>query len=405
MTTLKSLEKNRNFEFLYLCILLIISRMRDDIDKFNENLTRMASNKSIYTGNINSQSSPSRKLEYNLDIKKLKSNNLANTNAYFDQNNINNSKNSNVKSETINNYHSYYNLPKEANGIEIKNTDNNNLVNPRELLNKFSYESSKTLAIGEIRNKEKTFDFSFTNLNQNKTANTNDANFKNESFQILLNSNNSKTNSNNLNNQTVSNHLLNGYININRVTPNINTPLNQFSKVSSIPERSYTQNSQAVTSIEDENIKYLDKNNLKKENFERIGFRNSEILNPVYSTNNKNEKIILGKNQIRDLQIDISNGPKLSQEDLYMKEKERENSNYFNKKFVNNNNLLKKPNRNILLINLRKEKEKDIDRESIFSMKNAKNFDNNKSPVISTNNSCSFYNLHGNKNNLMLINN
>ena len=78
MTTLKSLEKNRNFEFLYLCILLIISRMRDDIDNYNNKLNKVPCNESNNNLLLENKEKEKKNLNnifsnYNIKIEKVNS--------------------------------------------------------------------------------------------------------------------------------------------------------------------------------------------------------------------------------------------------------------------------------------------------------------------------------------------
>jgi hypothetical protein len=360
--------------------------MRDDIDKFNENLIRMASNKSIYhTGNLNTQNSPTKISELTLDLKKTKSNNLNNTNANENFGINLTSTNLDAKFESCNN--------------NFKNIDSNS-SNPNKIVNnqfnsiiKSQNESSKTLEIkAEGKNyKEKKLDFSFTNQNQFFSGN-------NESTNKTEISRASTIDNNKTVNITGSNsHLINGYTNVNRISPNINTTLNQIVGKNSV--KTEANNIIDTTIADNENIRHRERYLTIKDYFDNNESRGSGHFNSISLNNNiaNNEKIILGKNQIKNISNDLngnlnSNNRIANNEKNINKQKDTEIANYFSKKPVSN----KKSNNNISLLNLRKGKEKDIDRESIFSIKTNLNFDYNKSPVINPSNICTYYNLLSN---------
>jgi len=403
MTTLKSLEKNRNFEFLYLCILLIISRMRDDIDNFNENLIRMASNKSIgnTTGILNAQGSTTQNKAS--DLIKAKTNNLindSNANDYYFNSNILTTRNLNPvipgKLYNLNNLnnkiHKDFNANKHLQQQDIhqaSNSLNNKTENDRAIMN----ENRECR-----RSKEKqSSNHSFTN-NQTQNSNaTNDLNIKTDISwrSSLMAYNNNKNN----NNSGSNSNLINGYVNVNRISPNINSTLNQVvngNKNTDIIEASNNISNTAVNNDEKNRNreKYLTINEYFENNESRKSSRhyNSLADKNANENNNKTEKIILGKNQIKNFTHDlndnvnslqISNLPQKNNN----KEKDLDIANHFSKKLS-----LNKKNKNISLLNLRKGKGKDIDRESIFSIRN----DYSKSPIMHPSYSSSKYNLLGN---------
>lgn len=404
MTTLKSMEKNRNFEFLYLCILLIISRMRDDIDKFNENFIRMASNNSIYyTGNKNTQNSPTKISDLTLDLKKTKSSNLNNSNAIDYFNNNITSRNLSIKFENFTNNNQNNNLNYKNLIVPDANKLNNDQIN-NLLLNKTNVylpnDSSKILDnAAEGKSKEKKQDFSFTNQIQSNSAD-NELNVNNHISRSTMANNNLNT-TNSISGS--KNHLLNGYTNINRISPNINSTLNQAAnknpeklEMNNINHKNNVGIINSIASNENENNKNREKYLSIKDYFENNESKGICHFNSIANkNNNNNEKIILDKNKIRNFTNDSndnSNSHRVSNEnEKNIKEKENDIANYFSKKPASN----KKNHKNISLLNLRKGKEKDIDRESIFSMRNNLNFDYNKSPVLHASNSSSYYNLLG----------
>ncbi len=365
MTILKSIEKNRNFEFLYLCILLIISRMRDDIDKYNENYTRMPSNKSIYnTGNLNSQATSIKISEMTLESKKIKTTNLNTSNSnnpFCDQSN-------------------HFTLsPKNTTTKYNKNSScyNNANINVTETF--------KNLDVSENINnptKDQKLDFSFTNQNLSSYVRN-----KNEINKNPMSVTNINMNSN-YNSQNIKNNFLYGYTGINRVSPNINSNINQSninnnrnSNKQEKQENNYF--SQTSLNVNSENEKNMEKYSSIKDYSENNESRRTVNCNSVISNTNNNtnhkEKILLDKNQNNETSENIIN-MRFSNEERYSKDKENDLTNYFGQKTISNTK-----NKLFSLNNFRKEKERDIDRESIFSFRNKLKFDFNISTISLSN--------------------